>query len=229
MTYLERSLDRYQQTLRVADQILCKYSNPIIYDIGGYNYFRQIIIENYNFTEVFDIASEDLNSQKINQDSNSANIIFLAEVIEHLYNPDLVISECKRLLSEDGYLVLTTPNLNSWFNRLLLAFGFFPLNMDISCQLRYSGRRDFLRKVPTDKSIKFSPLFDVHVRLYNLKSLIILLEEHGFLVKSAHGYYQSKSINFKIGKLLNIFNKLMSKFPTLAHGIILVAQSKKTN
>jgi SAM-dependent methyltransferase len=226
MTYLERSLDRYEQTLKAANHIFQNYSNPLVYDVGGYDYFRQLIIKYYKFKYVYDISSKDLNTEKINKPSGLADIIFLAEVIEHLYNPDLVIAECRRLLKNDGYLVLTTPNLTSWFNRILFIFGFFPMNMDISCQLRYSGRRDILNKAPVDKVVKFNPLFDVHIRLYTVKSLTILLEEHGFIVENIHGYYQSKSLNFKVGKFLNLINRNISRFPTFAHGIILTAKAK---
>jgi SAM-dependent methyltransferase len=226
MTYLERSLDRYQQTLEAATQIFKNYSNPVIYDIGGYDYFRQLIIKNHKFNYVFDISNNDLNTEVIDKPSGSADIIFLAEVIEHLYNPDLVIAECRRLLKNGGYLVLTTPNLVSWFNRILFIFGFFPMNMDISCQLRYSGQRDILNKAPVDKAIQFNPLFDVHIRLYTVKALKILLEEHGFIVQSVHGYHQSKSLNFKVGNFLNTLNKSISRAPTFAHGIILIAKAR---
>tara|TARA_B110000467_G_scaffold44508_1_gene40789 strand:+ start:2131 stop:2859 length:729 start_codon:yes stop_codon:yes gene_type:complete len=45
-----------------------------------------------------------------NLSSNSYEIIISHEIIEHVIPPNLYINECHRLLSKDGYLVITTPN-----------------------------------------------------------------------------------------------------------------------
>jgi len=37
--------------------------------------------------------------------------IFAGEIIEHLFDPELFLSECHRVLEAQGVLVLTTPNL----------------------------------------------------------------------------------------------------------------------
>jgi len=179
----------------------------------------------FGFRNVYDLSSTDLNSIPLELQDESADVVFLCEVIEHLYNPDLVMRECRRVLKKGGFIVLTTPNLTSWFNRILLVCGYFPFNMDISCELRYSGKKDILHKKPVDRSANFNPLFDVHVRLYTVSTLKLLLEENGFRVSESRGYWLSKSSNFKIGGLLDFVNRIFSKFPTLAQGIIITAEA----
>ena len=53
----------------------------------------------------------DVNVDRIPLSDKSIDVIIFEEVIEHLYNSDLVMIEIKRLLKEGGTLVLSTPNL----------------------------------------------------------------------------------------------------------------------
>jgi 2-polyprenyl-3-methyl-5-hydroxy-6-metoxy-1,4-benzoquinol methylase len=43
--------------------------------------------------------------------------ITLNHVIEHLFNPIEILTECKRILRPGGQLVVVTPNINSWGQR----------------------------------------------------------------------------------------------------------------
>lgn len=42
------------------------------------------------------------------------DLIFAFDIIEHLQSPYLFLQNCLRLLSAEGQVVLTTPNVNSW-------------------------------------------------------------------------------------------------------------------
>lgn len=54
------------------------------------------------------------------------DVIFAGEVIEHTIDDDLFLRECYRILKHNGLLILTTPNLVSLGNRLLMALGYLP-------------------------------------------------------------------------------------------------------
>lgn len=82
----------------------------------------------------------------------SFDVLFLSEVIEHLYNPNKALEECRRVLKEDGVLVLTTAN--TWDIRRLI----YPV-----LGRTWSGKAD-----PT------------HVNLFNPRNLSSLLETAGF-------------------------------------------------
>jgi len=50
--------------------------------------------------------------------STEFDIVLGLDIIEHLNSPYLFLRNCSQLLKDDGLLVLTTPNINSW-ERLL--------------------------------------------------------------------------------------------------------------
>ena len=46
---------------------------------------------------------------------NSFDLVLSSEVIEHILEPEHFVQEIARVLKPDGYLLLTTPNWNSFF------------------------------------------------------------------------------------------------------------------
>jgi 2-polyprenyl-3-methyl-5-hydroxy-6-metoxy-1,4-benzoquinol methylase len=65
-------------------------------------------------------------SNKLPFADGSFQAVVATEVIEHLYDTDFFLSECWRVLSSNGVIILTTPNLASVSNRLALLFGKYP-------------------------------------------------------------------------------------------------------
>ncbi|MEW6558556.1 MAG: methyltransferase domain-containing protein [Elusimicrobiota bacterium] len=53
------------------------------------------------------------------------DIVFLLETLEHLKNPDKCIEEIKRIVKEDGLIVLTIPNATGYFPFYLMG-SFIP-------------------------------------------------------------------------------------------------------
>lgn len=45
--------------------------------------------------------------------------LIAGELIEHVENPDKFLKEARRVLKSEGQLILSTPNKNSWVNRIL--------------------------------------------------------------------------------------------------------------
>lgn len=119
------------------------------------------------------------------------DIITAGEVIEHMYNDEFFLQECKRVLKDDGVMIITTPNLHYLLNRITNIFGQMP---------------------------KFA-YCSFHYNIYNLSELTKKLERNGFKVdsvKSSHVLFSSR-IN-PIGK---IFEWLADLFPTFgAHLIV---------
>lgn len=59
-------------------------------------------------------------------EDNYFDTLICGDVIEHLIIPDHLLEEIHRVLKAEGYLLITTPNLVSCYNRLLLLFGHQP-------------------------------------------------------------------------------------------------------
>jgi len=95
------------------------------------------------------------------------------------------LKEAFRVLKTDGYLVITTPNLAAWFNRLIFLFGYQPFFLEPSTKDKTVGLGFTRRLMPNRKPVG-------HIRCFTLKALKDILVLHGYkivLVKGNTGYY----------------------------------------
>jgi 2-polyprenyl-3-methyl-5-hydroxy-6-metoxy-1,4-benzoquinol methylase len=69
----------------------------------------------------------DLNAGKIPYEDNSFDLIFAGEVIEHLIDTDGFVADLYRCVKPGGFVLLTTPNLVSFENRLRSVLGIYPV------------------------------------------------------------------------------------------------------
>ena len=128
-------------------------------------------------------------------DSESFDVVFAGEIIEHLIDTDAFLKECRRVLKQNGRLVLTTPNLASLGRRLMLMFGKNPY-IDTALRPDQAG----------------------HVRFFVTESLTLLLKENGFAVRRILG----DSVVFSGSGAGS--PRLATLFPGLAKSIIVEAQ-----
>jgi SAM-dependent methyltransferase len=91
--------------------------------------------------------------------AGSIDLVFAGEIIEHLIDTDGFLAEIRRVLRPGGTVILTTPNLASFENRLRLLLGRYPEWVDY--RLGSSG----------------------HVRAYTPRVLKAQLAEHGLPVE----------------------------------------------
>ena len=61
------------------------------------------------------------NAETLPFDSGSFDRVFLTEVVEHIVSPENCLLESRRVLNAEGRLILTFPNLSSYFPLYLLA------------------------------------------------------------------------------------------------------------
>jgi SAM-dependent methyltransferase len=97
--------------------------------------------------------------------SDAFNAVIIKEVIEHLVDTDQVLTEARRVLVPGGLLLVSTPNLAAWFNRILLLMGVQPVFSEVSLKGVY-GR-------PGSDPVG-------HLRLFTKRALVELLVAHGF-------------------------------------------------
>ena len=85
-------------------------------------------------------------------ESDSFDAILFLEVLEHIIDqPVHVFSELHRILRSGGYLFLTTPNIASLFNRMLLLFGKQPQLYVSSLRCGFSLQRGHFREWEMDE------------------------------------------------------------------------------
>lgn len=91
--------------------------------------------------------------------------IILNNVIEHISNPEFVIEKCYYWLSDTGYLIINSPNTDSWWRRL---FGKYWSGYDVPRHL-YNYNPDNLSSLLIKKGFKIES-----VRIYDVPYMIRL-------------------------------------------------------
>lgn len=161
-------------------------------------------------------------SKLIPFDDSFFDLVIANELIEHLENPDRFLQEVHRILVPGGTLLVATPNLSFWLNRVLFFFGIYPLFLEAS----------------TEVSVGLGPCAAVsygsqpvgHVHVYNLRAITELLSYHGFAVAKITGrpvYFVSPRSRV-LTTVYRVIDFMASHFPTLAADTIIVAQKRKT-
>lgn len=114
---------------------------------------------------------------------NYFDIISANQIIEHIVNTDLLLSEIYRVLKPKGYLLLSTENLSSWHNIFALLMGWQAFSQDV-CSIKPVGNPLRLIKDP-------KPEFALHFHIFTLNGLKEVTQLHGFKIQKTFGagYY----------------------------------------
>ena len=86
-----------------------------------------------------EIKECDLNQDVIPWPDGFFDVVVCSEVIEHIMDTDRLLQEIHRVLSPTGTLILTTPNLASFVNRMFILFGLQPLATEVSSRVGNYG------------------------------------------------------------------------------------------
>jgi ubiquinone/menaquinone biosynthesis C-methylase UbiE len=200
-----------------------------VLDVGcGVGIFGQVLKERYSKIEIYGI---DISKQAIDQSrknriksqvadiekkwpypDNNFDLVISQQVIEHVINPDHQLTEARRVLKKGGRFIITTPNLGSWYNRLLLFAGFQPFYAEVSTVDKTVGL-GFTRRITKIRK----PLGHLHV--FTQRALKDLLYLHGFKVENALG----GRVRY-LPLFIKTLDQLISNFPGLASDLIIVAR-----
>ena len=85
--------------------------NSFILDLGTADGTFVEVVENNGFKSLgLDINEINLETDKIDLENETCDVITANSLIEHIKNPDNLMKESKRLLKKDGVLILVTPD-----------------------------------------------------------------------------------------------------------------------
>ena len=145
-------------------------------------------------TKKLDVRIHDANKKMPFKDE-SFDVIFAGELIEHVFDDVEFLNEVHRLLRKGGYVIITTPNLLSLKNRILMLFGLDP---------RYS-------------------LSHYHYHVYTQKIISDVFKKSKFKNSKIKGNFIIYSKNRE--KILGtLFEKLADYFPSLSEHFIVSAK-----
>lgn len=125
---------------------------------------------------------------------NFFDIVILGDVIEHIFDTDQLLRECKRVLKPKGKLLLSTPNVASFGRRFMLLFGTTPF-LEHSLELTTNG-------LPSVG----------HIRYYTKDTLREQLEYNKFTVKivEGNGIYLTPFLKSSVlGKLFSSLSPIL--------------------
>jgi SAM-dependent methyltransferase len=144
---------------------------------------------------------------------NSFDVVTAGEVIEHVYDPDRLLREAHRVLHPGGWLLLTTPNLQAWYNRALFAAGIQPLFYETSTKSTKIGAGAITR-------LKRGSVPVGHLRVFNRRALIDLLVSEGFRPVALRG-----AVFEALPEAIQRVDRLFNRRPSLASNLVVLATS----
>ncbi len=113
------------KSYKERNRIVKRYSFGEILEIGcgEFPLFKNSIRIDIANINIKNLIVVDCNKSFAHKIKRKFDTIIALELIEHLYNVDNFLNECKKLLKPNGRLILSTPNVKYWKNRLWLLFG----------------------------------------------------------------------------------------------------------
>lgn len=224
-------VERVFQCLRSSIPYLSSQRNITVADLGcgdlrASNLVHLCLSENNNISsfyavdlnphpfsmedrDKFKILSCDLTNGELIIADKSVDFVYALEVIEHLWNVDVFVSEINRVLTDQGILVLTTPNLAALYNRLLLLLGIVPIHYELSLKKKYG--RVFSQLGEGSEAVG-------HVRVFTPFALSKLLVDNVFEI------LELKGLPFLFDGFSSVFDKFFSHIPSFSSMFLLVAR-----
>ena len=134
------------------------------------------------------------------------DVVLCYEVIEHVFDPDIMLREIKRTLKEDGRVFLTIPNRWSLYDHhyYLWGIGFVPRSV-ADRLVAWMGRSKLFTDAGQQK------LSEMHY--YSWRGLVSSCREHGFVVFDIIEYKLQRNIGFPeprkgYARLLSLLRRL---------------------
>lgn len=154
----------------------------------------------------------DFNSEHFPFTDTSFDTCFMGELIEHVFSPDALLREARRVVKPGGWLFITTPNLSAWFNRISLVLGYQPVFTEVSTEVNVGHLVD-LPGQPAG-----------HIRLFTYRALVEIVERCGWRVHKSIGIGLNPAVHrYKI--FVRILNFIF-KSPYWSSGVGILARAE---
>ncbi len=151
----------------------------------------------------------DLDNDNLPFEGDFFDVIYCGEIIEHVFDPDHLLSEVKRVLKQGGTCVLSTPNLAGWSSRFALLLGYQPYPMAAS-----PGHESAGKLIVNGAQGQWG-----HIRVLTFRALKELVNLHGFTIKQVIGCpvtIKSSGSKLFFLKTVNSFDRFFSRLPQLS-------------
>ena len=154
----------------------------------------------------------DLNADSIPLPAGSIRVVTCFGLLAYLNLYDNVLSESARVLEEGGWVLLSMPNLASYFNRISLLFGYQPHAVAVS-RHRQAGMIGTRRDPSTSSNMP--PL----LHGATLRCMREVLDAYGFDVEIVRGFAPGD-------RRRPIIDGIASRFPGLSRRFLILARKR---
>lgn len=218
LIYNDKKMNLKESRLKKVCKMILEENSGKLLDIGcGKGVFSSFFIQHEWKTYGIDLDSNLIDEalkkglNAVNYDVSKGlpfkndffNCVFAGEIIEHLVDTDFFIKEIYRVLKPGGCVIITTPNLISFENRIRILLGVYPIWVNYN--LEAPG----------------------HVRAYTAKVLKQQLIKQGFVIEKHKGnwvpFIPQRFIDDVRCPYLAITGEL---FPNFSMDIIIKARKK---
>ncbi len=172
--------------------------------------------ENY---EGIEYQKANIDGENLKIPTDSADLIMMNNVIEHLYHPNKLLDECNRVLKPEGHLMIFTPNHANLKNRMRLLFG---LSVNYPIERWYRDDPHIVKN--GDK------VFAGHIREYCPYELQEIMNYAGFEIRKkkifpvVRGSPQERLSGNKL--MFRLYQTVEEMFPFLGYMIFILAQKR---
>ena len=139
-------------------------------------------------------------------EDNFFDAVIAGDLIEHLLDTDVFLEELVRITQPGGHILITTPNLAWWWNRLRLLSGKVPGNIG---SVSFNHAKD-------------SGVDKKHLRVSTNSEWQYLFEQHNLECVDVRGYYYPKLLKFPV----NLLDRASTVNPELAHSNLFILRKK---
>jgi len=119
-----------------------------------------------------EVKTCDLNVDALPWEDNFFDVVICSEIIEHIFDTDRLLEQIRRILKPSGTLIISTPNLASFFNRIFILFGLQPVGTEVSCRNTRYGNSFRQKLRPAG-----------HIRNFTYAAFIDILRTNGFKIE----------------------------------------------
>lgn len=188
-----------QMTLKIINRLKIK---PILFGIDGMDNTKNTRKNKIKFLK------SNIERQSFPYQEGYFDVVFSNQVIEHILDKDLFISECKRVLKPGGLFVVSTENISSFDNIISILFGQEPITQHTGSRFHTNS---FLSPHFMEPVLEENGNLYLHKNVcsyYGLKRLLVI-----------NGFNKIKILSF--GNISAIFEKLFPIYNRiiLAYGI----------
>jgi methionine biosynthesis protein MetW len=154
----------------------------------------------------------DVSKGKLPYSRNYFDAVLCGDILEHIYDTEGLIDSVYKILKPHGYVIVSVPNIASWYNRFFLLIGWMPIWIESSSKT-YTGN-PFLKEGVG------------HIHGFTKKSLIDLLKFKGLYIENVKGspMLADGTRSKKKETIWNKVDTLFSKRPSLSSTIIVKAR-----